>query len=51
MNQDTVATMMAKKMGQSKGEFLDKDAQTSMAIKVAKSEAIIINQTKQWLQE
>ena len=26
MNQDTVATAMAKKLGQSKGEFFDKDA-------------------------
>ena len=51
MNQDTVATAMAKKLGQSKGEFFDKEASTSMAVKVAKSETVIINQTKQWLKE
>ena len=51
MNQDTVATAMAKKLGQSKGEFFDKDASSSMAVKVAKSETVIINQTKQWLKE
>jgi len=42
---------MAKQLGQSKGEFFDKDAATSMAVKVAKSETVIINQTKQWLKE
>ena len=42
---------MAKKLGQSKGEFFDKDAASSMAVKVAKSETVIINQTKQWLKE
>ena len=49
MNKDTVAEFMAKKLGQSKGEFFDKEASTSMAVKVAKSETVIINQTKQWL--
>ena len=43
MNQDTVAEFMAKKLGQSKGEFFDKEASTSMAVKVAKSETVIIN--------
>lgn len=51
MNQDTVATAMAKKLGQSKGEFFDKDAASSMAVKMTKSETVIISQTKQWLKE
>ena len=49
MNQDTVATSMAKQLNQTKGEFFDKEAVGSMAVKMAKSETIIINQTKQWL--
>lgn len=51
MNQDTVATSMAKQLNQTKGEFFDKDAKGSMAVKMAKSETIIINQTKNWLKE
>ena len=45
MNQDTVAAAMAKQLNQSKGEFFDKDgaAGGSMAVKMAKSETIIIN--------
>ena len=42
---------MAKQLHQSKGEFFDRDASASMAVKMAKSETIIINQTKQWLKE
>jgi len=41
---------MAKKLGQSKGEFL-LEATGSMAVKVAKSETIIIKETKEWLKE
>ena len=39
MNQDTVAASMAKKLGQSKGEFLMDEGNNagSMAVKVAKS--------------
>ena len=52
MNQDTVAASMAKQLNQSKGEFFDRDAAGgSMAVKMAKSETIIINQTKQWLKD
>lgn len=51
MNQDTVAASMAKQLQQSKGEFLNKDSGSSMAVKMAKSETIIINQTKEWLKE
>lgn len=51
MNQDTVATSMAKQLNQTKGEFFDKEAGGSMAVKMAKSETIIINQTKEWLKE
>ena len=43
MNQDTVATSMAKQLNQTKGEFFDKEAGGSMAVKMAKSETIIIN--------
>jgi hypothetical protein len=41
---------MAKKLGQSKGEFL-LEAEGSMAAKVAKAETIIIDRTKEWLRE
>lgn len=50
MNQDTVATSMAKRLDVDKGSLLDK-YQSSMAVKLAKSEAIIINQTKEWMKE
>lgn len=42
MNQDTVASSMAKKLGIQKSSLLDKD-QSNMAVNLAKSEAIIIN--------
>ena len=43
---------MAKQLNQSKGEFLDADnSGKSMAVKLAKAETIIVNQTKQWLKE
>lgn len=51
MNQDTVAASMAKQLNQSKGEYLDRDQKSSMAVKMAKAETIIINQTKEWLQQ
>ena len=51
MNQDTVATSMAKQLGMQKGDFLDKTAGESMAVKLASSETLIINQTKTWLKE
>lgn len=52
MNQDTVATSMAKQLNQTKGEFFDtQKGGESMAVKMAKSETIIINQTKEWLKE
>ena len=42
MNQDTVATSMAKQLNQSKGEFFDMQKEggggESMAVKMAKSE-------------
>jgi hypothetical protein len=41
---------MAKQLNQSKGEYLDRDQQGSIAVKMAKAETIIINQTKEWLQ-
>lgn len=50
MNQDTVATSMAKRLGIQKSSLLDKD-QSNMAVNLAKSEAIIINQTKDWMKE
>lgn len=39
---------MASKLNISKGELLDRD-QKNLAVRVAQSEAIIINQTKKWL--
>ena len=50
MNQDTVATSMAKRLGIEKSSLLDKD-QSNMAVNLAKSEAIIVNQTKDWMKE
>lgn len=50
MNQDTVASSMAKRLGIEKSNLLDKD-QSNMAVNLAKSEAIIINQTKDWMKE
>lgn len=50
MNQDTVATSMAKKMGIQKSELLDRDSD-NIAVKMAKSETIIINQTKEWMKD
>ena len=50
MNQDTVATSMAKRLGIQKSSLLDKD-QSNMAVNLAKSEAIIINQTKDWMKD
>lgn len=50
MNQDAVATSMAKKLNISKGSLLNRD-QDNLAVRVAKSETIIINQTKEWMKE
>mmetsp|Transcript_12335 Transcript_12335/g.20736 ORF Transcript_12335/g.20736 Transcript_12335/m.20736 type:complete len:277 (+) Transcript_12335:439-1269(+) len=50
MNQDTVATAMAKKMGIQKSEMFDPTA-SNLAVKLAQSETIIINQTKEWLKD
>jgi len=50
MNQDAVASSMAKRSNISKSDLLDRD-QSNMAVRVAHSETIIINQTKQWLKD
>jgi multiple RNA-binding domain-containing protein 1 len=50
MNQDTVATSMAKKLGVEKSSLLDKNS-SNMAVTLAKAETIIINQTKTWMQQ
>lgn len=50
MNQDTVATSMAKKLGVEKNELLNRD-RGNMAVNMAKAETIIINQTKEWLKD
>eukprot|EP00347_Sterkiella_histriomuscorum_P002356 403368470 len=50
MNQDAVATSMASKLNISKGSLLDRD-QKNLAVRVAKAETIIINQTKEWMKE
>ena len=42
MNQDTVASSMAKQLGIQKGVFFDKEATESMAVKLASSETLII---------
>ncbi len=39
---------MAKKLEISKGKLLDR-YQSNLAVRVAKSEAIMINQTKEWM--
>lgn len=49
MNQDTVATSMAKKLGIQKSDLLDIE-NGNLAVKMAQSETIIISQTKEWLQ-
>lgn len=46
MNQDTVASSMVKQLGIQKGEFFDKNSSQSMAVKLASSETLIIQQTK-----
>ena len=51
MNQDTVATSMAKQLGIQKGAFFDKNSSESMAVKLASSETLIIQQTTAWLKE
>ena len=48
MNQDTVATSMAKKLGMEKSELMQSD---NIAVKMAHAETIIINQTKEWMKE
>lgn len=50
MNQDTVATSMAKKLGIQKSDLLDIE-NGNLAVKMAQSETIIISQTKEWLQQ
>ena len=41
---------MAKKLEISKGNLLDRN-QSNLAVRMAKIETIIINQTKDWLKE
>jgi len=50
MNQDVVATSMAKKLGIDKSRLFDKE-HGNMAVNLAKSETIIINQTKEWMRD
>lgn len=50
MNQDAVATSMAQRLNISKGSLLDRD-QKNLAVRVAKAETIIINQTRDWMKE
>jgi multiple RNA-binding domain-containing protein 1 len=50
MNQDSVATAMAKKLNVEKGALLDRH-QGNLAVRMAKAETIIIQQTKEWLKE
>ena len=48
MNQDSVATAMARKLNIEKGALLDR-TQGNLAVRMAKAETIIIQQTKDWL--
>ncbi|TNV73771.1 hypothetical protein FGO68_gene13218 [Halteria grandinella] len=48
MNQDSVATSMARNLNIEKGALLDRN-QGNLAVRLAKAETIIINQTKEWL--
>lgn len=41
---------MAKKLNVSKGSLLDRN-QGNLAVRMAKAETIIINQTKDWMKE
>ena len=50
VNQDTVATSMAKKLGMQKSELFGQDS-TNIAVKMAQSETIIINATKEWMND
>jgi multiple RNA-binding domain-containing protein 1 len=50
MNQDTVATSMAKKLGIDKSALFDRE-RGNMAVNMAKAETIIVNQTKEWLKD
>jgi hypothetical protein len=50
MNQDTVATSFAKRLGVNKSDLFDRE-KGNMAVNLAKSETIIINQTKEWMKE
>ena len=50
MNQDSVATAMAKKLNVEKGSLLDRN-QANLAVRMAKAETIIIQQTKEWLKD
>jgi len=50
MNQDSVATAMAKKMNVEKGSLLDRNL-GNLAVRMAKAETIIIQQTKEWLKD
>ena len=42
---------MAKQLGIQKGTFFDKNSSESMAVKLASSETLIIQQTKAWLKD
>ena len=50
MNQDSVATAMARKLNVEKGALLDRN-QANLAVRLAKAETIIIQQTKEWLKD
>jgi len=50
MNQDTVATSMAKRLGMQKSQLFGQDS-SNIAVKMAQSETIIINSTKEWMSD
>lgn len=45
-----MATAMARKLNVEKGALLDRN-QANLAVRVAKAETIIIQQTKEWLKD
>ena len=51
MRPDAVGDAMAKRYGVSKSDFLDPDSSASMAVRLAKGESHIIQQSTSWLAE
>ena len=50
MNADAVNAAMADQLNITKGELLDRE-KDNLAVRVATSESIIVNKTKEWMKE